>query len=105
MSVSSNLTWFRGEDIVLDFEMTPALDITGWTISFKLADQLGGTVQFTKSAAIVDGPRGKFRITIASADTASLSAGRYVWDARRTDSGNKATLADGHLDLRREVTA
>jgi hypothetical protein len=53
----------------------------------------------------VDGPRGQFRVSIASADTASLTAGRYVWDCRRTDSGSKATLADGYLDLRREVTA
>ena len=105
MSVTSNLTWFRGEDVTLDFQMTPGQDITGWTISFKLADTLGGTVQFTKSATIVDGPRGQFRVTVASADTASLGAGRYMWDCRRTDSGSKATLADGFLDLRREVTA
>lgn len=105
MSITSHLTFFRGEDILLEFQMTPPSDITGWTISFKLADSLGGTVQFTKSATITDGPRGKFRVSIASADTASLTAGRYMWDARRTDSGSKATLADGWLDLRREVTA
>jgi hypothetical protein len=85
--------------------MTPIVDVTGWTISFKVAASLGGTVQFTKSATIVDGPRGRFRVTIASADTSGLAVGRYVWDARRTDSGNKATLADGFLDLRQEVTA
>jgi hypothetical protein len=26
-------------------------------------------------------------------------------DCRRTDAGSKATLAEGHLELRREVTA
>lgn len=62
-------------------------------------------MQFTKSASITDCPRGHFRVTIASADTAALTAGHYVWDCRRTDAGSKATLADGHLDLRREVTA
>jgi hypothetical protein len=105
MSIASNLTFFRGEDIVLDFQLSPPEDITGWTIGFKVADTLGGSVQFTKSASITDGPRGKYRVTLASTDTASLTVGRYTWDARRTDTGAKATLAHGELDLRREVTA
>jgi hypothetical protein len=105
MSVTQNLTFFRGEDVTLDFTMTPPEDVTGWTITFKVADKLAGTVQFTKGATIVDGPRGKWRVSIASADTASLAVGRYVWDARRTDGGSKATLADGFLDLKQEVTA
>lgn len=105
MSVTSHLSFFRGEDITLDFQMIPPVDITGWTLSFKVADSLGGTVQFTKTPTIVDGPRGIFRVTIASADTSSITVGRWVWDCRRTDSGSKATLADGTLELRQEVTA
>jgi hypothetical protein len=105
VSVTSHLSFFRGEDVTLDFQLTPPIDITGWTISLKMADSLGGTVQFTKSATITSGPEGRFRVTIASADTSGLAVGRYVWDARRTDSGNKATLADGTLELRQEVTA
>ena len=104
MSITSNLSFFRGEDITVDFTMTPPLDITGWTLSLEVANNLGGTVQFTKSATIVDGPRGRFRVTIASADTATLAVGRYVWDCRRTDAGNRATVADGGIDLRQEVT-
>jgi hypothetical protein len=105
MSIPSNISFFRGEDVVLDFQLSPMEDISGWSITLKVADSLGGTVVITKSATITDGPRGKFRVTIASADTASLAAGRYTWDARRTDSGAKATLAHGEIDLRREVTA
>jgi hypothetical protein len=105
MSVTSQLTFFRGEDIALDFTQTPTEDVTGWTIAFTVKDVLGGTTQFSKTATIVDGPRGRWRIGIASADTSGLAVGRYVWDARRTDSGNKATLADGFLDLRQECTA
>ena len=105
MSVASHIEFFRGEDVVLDFELTPVIDCTGWAITLKVADTLGGSVQLTKTATITDGPRGRFRVTIASADTASLSAGRYTWDCRRTDSGAKATLAHGELDLRREVVS
>jgi hypothetical protein len=95
----------RGEDVTLHFQMAPPADVTGWTISLKAVPALGGSVQFTKSATIVDGPRGKFKFTLASADTSSLTVGRYSYDVRRTDSGSKATLADGVLDLRQEVVA
>jgi hypothetical protein len=109
MSVTSNLTFFRGEDITLTFTMQPPRDITGWSITFKLATTLGGTVQFAKSVGsgvtLTDAGRGVFQVSIASADTASLAVGRYVWDVRRTDAGNKATLADGYLTLKQEVTA
>src|SRR4051794_10550819 len=105
VSQSHGLVLHRGEDLTLDFQMTPPADVTGWTISLKVADKLAGTVQFTKSASVVDGPRGKFRVTVAAADTSGLAVGRYVWDCRRTDSGNKTTLADGYVDLKQEVTA
>jgi hypothetical protein len=106
MSITSNLSFFRGEDITLQFQMSPPnTDITGWTITFKIATNLGGTVQITKTATVLDGPRGVFQVSIANTDTATLTVGRYVWDCRRTDTGNRATLADGYLDLRQEVTA
>lgn len=105
MSIPSNFSFFRGEDVTLDFQMSPVEDVTGWSLSLKVADSLGGSVQFTKTPSILDGPRGRFRATIASADTASLTAGRYTWDVRRVDGGSKATLAHGEIDLKREVTA
>jgi hypothetical protein len=103
--VVDRLVLHRGEDVDVEFQLSPPSDCTGWTISLKIAPTLGGTVSTTKSATIVDGPRGRFRVVLAAADTASLAVGRHVWDARRTDSGNKVTLAEGTLDLRQEVTA
>src|SRR5436309_3278684 len=76
----------RGEDVDLEFQLTPPSDCTGWTITLKVAPTLAGTVSVTKSATIVDGPRGRFRVSLASADTSSLAVGRHVWDVRRTDS-------------------
>lgn len=95
----------RGEDVDLEFQLAPPSDCTAWTISLKIAPTLGGSVSTTKSASIVDGPRGRFRVSLASADTSGLAVGRHVWDVRRTDSGSKDTLAEGTLDLRQEVTA
>lgn len=104
-SQTHRLAFHRGQDVTLEFQLTPPADVTGWTISLKAADALAGSVQFTKAATVLDGPRGRFQFTLAAADTAALAVGRYVWDVRRTDSGLKATLADGVLDLLQEVTA
>jgi hypothetical protein len=104
MSISTNLTFFRGEDIALTFTLSPLQDITGWTIVWKLADR-SGSVILTKSATLVVAVTGTFKVTIDSADTAALSMGLYLWDCRREDVGAKATLADGYLFLRQEVTA
>ena len=110
MSIHSYLTWFRGEDVLLRFRMQPPTDISGWALTFTLKDTLTGTTQFTKTTGgggitLVDAGRGVFEVTIASANTSSLTAGRYMWDVRRTTSGSKTTLADGYLDLKQEVTA
>jgi hypothetical protein len=107
MSITSNLTWFRGEDVTVAFVMVPPyVDVTGWTIQLTLKDTLGGNTQnsFPITATVTDGPRGKFQFTIASGLTKGLAVGRYVWDVRRTDLGKKATLADGYLDLKQEIT-
>jgi hypothetical protein len=107
MSLTSSLSWFRGEDVTVDFQMTPPIDVSGWTIAFTLKDTLGGATQsgFPLAASIVNGPAGRFRVAVASGLTAGLVVGRYVWDVRRTDAGNRTTLADGYLDLRQEVTS
>jgi hypothetical protein len=109
MSITSNLTFFRGEDVTLNFTLQPPRDITGWTMTFTVRTTLGGTIQFTKTVGagitIVDAGRGLFQVAVASADTAALTVGRYVWDVRREDAGSKTTLADGFLTLKQEVTA
>jgi hypothetical protein len=109
MSITSNLVFFRGEDVTVTFTTNPPADITGWTMTFTVRDKLGGTSQFTKTVGsgitLTNAPLGQFQVTIASADTSSLAVGRYVWDVRREDSGHKTTLADGYIDLRQEVTA
>src|SRR4051812_17191757 len=104
-SVADLVVLHRGEDVDLEFQLTPPSDCTGWTITLKIAPTLGGTVSTTKSASIVDGSRGRFRVSLASADTSGLAGGRHLWALRRTDSGSKTTLAEGTFDLRQEVTA
>jgi hypothetical protein len=103
-SQSHRIAFHRGQDVALDFQLSPPEDGTGWNLTLKLAATLGGSIEVTKTASVTDGPRGYFRVTLAAADTASLAVGRHVWDVRRSDSGHKTTLADGLIDLLQEVT-
>ena len=103
MSITSRWEMFRGEDITLSFTVSPVENITGWTIAFGVAAFPGDDIVITKTATVTDGANGIFTVTIPSSDTAALDAGVYRFDARRTDSGNKATLADGTIVLRREI--
>jgi hypothetical protein len=103
-SISSNLVFTRGEDITVYFQLTPVVDITGWTLNMNLAPGYAVDTVLTKAPTVIDGPRGRFSVAIANADTSSLTVGRYVWDIRREDSGHATTVADGIIDLRQEVT-
>jgi hypothetical protein len=105
MSVQSNVAIFQGEDVSLNFTLTPPADITGWTIVSTIKDKLGGTTQFTPVVTITDAGRGKFKAALPRANTSSLSPGDFVWDVRRTDSGNNTVLAHGELTVRQPVTA
>ena len=43
-SVADLVVLHRGEDVDLEFQLTPPTDCTGWTISLKIAPTLGGSV-------------------------------------------------------------
>ena len=104
MSVQSNIAFFQGEDVTLNFTMVPPTDITGWTITSTVKDKLGGTVQFNPTVTIVDSGRGKYKASWPRANTSTLSPGDYVWDTRRTDSGANTLLSHGEATVRQPVT-
>lgn len=96
--------WFKAEDQDIDWDIRDPsgdpVDITGWTIQFRMATAQGGTSVLTKSASqILDA---RCRITVASADTTSLAAAKYWYALSRTDSGVNQVLAygDAHLQAR-----
>lgn len=105
MSIPSNFSFFQGEDLQLNFIMTPPQDITGWTLTGTVKDKLGGSTQFTFVPSIQDGGRGWFQASWARAQTSLLTPGDYVWDIRRTDSGKNAVLAHGEATCKQPVTA
>ena len=92
-----------GEDKFLDFTVEDsagaAQNISGWTLSWELRSDNGVTVLVTKVPAIVSGPAGTCRVTVAATDTSGLTAGTYTQYLLRVDAGAKSVLAYGPVQL------
>lgn len=106
MSTRSHFGFARGDDVILNFTMTPvpASGISGWTTALKIVtrDQ-GRSVVGTVAGVVVSAGLGTLRVTIPAATTAGLSALLHDFFLRRTDSGYAALLADGTINVGREV--
>jgi hypothetical protein len=95
---------YRGEDVALNFTLTPLTDITGWTLSFKVKQRLDDAAALlTIAGSITTAAAGTFSVTLSAANTTTLSAGRYTYDVWRTDSGSNAALAIGALTVKGSV--
>lgn len=108
MASAANLSFYKGEDVVLTVTMTPATSIAGWTLQFTLRKQFGDAAALvTKTTGagitITDAANGVFKVTVASADTAGLDLRAYVYDIQRTDTGSRTVLTIGNLTLLPEV--
>jgi len=102
--------FFRAEDkdfvfTVLQSNGISGQNITGWTITFRMATTLGGAAVITKSATLTTPAQGICTVTLASADTSALSVDTtYYYDLRRTDSGSRAELAYGTILVQETYT-
>lgn len=103
------ISFYRGDSHTVDVDATASgqpLDVTGAAalLSVKVSD--GATdYALQKAGAIVNGPGGALRFTIAPADTATLAAGLYAFDVQITLAGGEVyTLAKGTLELLQDVT-
>lgn len=100
MAAHNQFEWDRGEDILITFTHTAGVDITGWTILFRVKLSCSAPTLLTNVATITDGPGGIFTVAITAAqNTATLTAGMYVHAAVRTDSGSIAVLSEGPLTV------
>ena len=104
MAAKQEISIYRGEDIDLNFTMSPVADITGWTIVFTLAERLGNPTKILNgiSGTVTSGPDGTFTVSLTSAQT-TITPGDYWYDVWRTDSGNKRVLAVGKFYVEDEV--
>jgi hypothetical protein len=105
--------WFIGEDRTLRFtvldENDAVVDITGYALEWVMRERPAtATAAITKTTGsgitITDGPNGLCEVTIADADTLSLSPGTYFHTLRRTDDGLETVLSFGEAILRQAAT-
>lgn len=107
MSTEANIDsgFFRGEDKAIVFTIKntngAAIDITGWTMSFRMASALWGTAVITKTPTLTTPASGICTVNLASADTSGLTqdgnSTTYYYTLRRTNAGSRTELAFGHI--------
>lgn len=108
MSVRSNFTMIRGQDLTIRFSMSPPKSVSGYSLTFTVKDDIGGTTRITKTVGsgitLFNTAKGIIDVALAAANTSSLTPRRYVFDVRRTDSGFNRELAGGELTLTKGIT-
>lgn len=119
MAIERNITsdddFFLGEDKTLSFTVyqsdgSTAQNITGWALSWMLkkdARDADADAKVTKTTGsgitITSGAAGTLTVTIDDTDTASLAAGVYQHELKRTDDGFETVLTFGTCVLRQSV--
>ena len=106
----SNLTVNTGTTFsqVFSLESTSsnsATNITGYTVAAQMRKWAGSTTATNFITTIDNASQGKIRVGLATATTASLKAGRYVYDVLITDpSGEVTRVVEGSVLVREGVT-
>ena len=98
---AENFSIDQGADFSRTFTVTTdgstAYDLSGLTLQAQMRkgyDSSSATATFT--ATLVTATSGTYKLTLSNSTTASITAGRYVYDLVITDaSGNKTRVVEG----------
>lgn len=102
----SAVEMYRGEDKTITYTILQSngsspQNITGWTMTFRVASAQWGAAILTKVPTLTSPTTGECTVQLASADTSSLTQDgldtTYYFDLRRTDSGSRTELDNGSL--------
>ncbi len=91
---------FIGEDWSIPFAFSPEANITGRTLAFYLYAAGSDTVVLTGTVSVSVAATGTGTITAARSLTSALSAARYNFEVRRTDSGSNKVYGYGVVNLK-----
>lgn len=95
MAVEQTITVYRGEQVTLNFTMTPVVDISGWTLPFTIAKKANSSTKLvSKNGVIISGINGTLYVTLTEEDL-DISPGTYYFDLWRNDEGYEQVLALG----------
>lgn len=99
MAAHADLSWFRGEDILVTATPQTVQDITGWTISCAIKTSMDAAAPILTIACNVTTPAaGIFTMAVSAAqNTTTLGSGLYVFAMERIDSGSVAVIVEGTI--------
>lgn len=97
MAGEDRITVYRGEDVQLDFTMSPVVDITGWLITMTVEGTAPAKL-FTVDAEIVDGLSGTYKVLLTSTET-DQAPGAYQYDVWKMNLGAQRVLAVGMIKV------
>jgi hypothetical protein len=103
-----SVSFYAGEDVILRCQLSPVVNITGWSIKFTARAQLNILpILITKivggGITITDAANAKFDIQLDNADTNTATPQDYFFDVQRTNAGFANELGIGTLHLLQPV--
>lgn len=105
MSITKEDGWYVGEDQNIEWDIRDHsgtnVDITGWSIQFRMSATEGGASVLTKSGTVVLTSR--CRVVTLVADTTGLTAQTYHYTLSRTDGGFNQVLDSGTAILQSRI--
>jgi hypothetical protein len=98
--VEQNVDVYRGEQVMLNFTMSPVVDISGWALAFSLAKKRNSATKIIAAQAmtIVSGIAGTYRTPLTE-EQSDLAPAIYEWDVWRTDEGFEQLVAIGTMPI------
>lgn len=109
-SAVSNLLIYQGADFNIDFTVesdngTP-FNLTGYTVACKIKKHYTSSSSTTVTAAVLSpATAGSIQLSLGNAVTATMKAGRYVYDVVITStSGIKSRVLEGTVSVLEGVT-
>lgn len=106
MAVKANITIDQGTDFATSIDVTDdngdPTDLSGFTGAAQMRKHYTSTNSYSFSVAVATGA---VTLSMNSATTTSIPAGRYVYDCELTSSGNVVTrIVEGIVTVTPQVT-
>jgi len=109
MAAVSNLYIDQGADYSTTISLTDSngdvLSLTGYTAAGQLRKTFGSSTVAATFTTVLSAASGQVTLTLSDVTTASMEAGRYVYDVLITDgSGTKTRILEGQATLTPSVS-
>ena len=108
MAIYANLTVDQGTDFSSSIDVTDAdgdaVSLTGYTVKGQIRKHYNSSTAVDFAAVVSNASAGIISISLSSAVTNAMKAGRYVYDVEIDQSGTKTRVLEGQLEIMPGVT-